>query len=186
MLESVNVILIHINRNLDAILFVGIRLVHQREDGTAALILIGSIKPTSAIKISLDGKTIRVCKGSLATKTKAANGIVAIVSRTTEIRSIELHTILMIHASAVVTNRKYGRNSSGNMNVKRYANLASLNVRIVGIGREFTNNRENLVRIQTVRKDKECLRRCFDAKLRLFKLTGLLNNVRTSVKFHNC
>ena len=102
--EPTNIVRSDIDRNLDAIRLRSFHFVKQRECGATIFVLIASIQTLLTVQISLYSKAISVCKRSFATKTKTTNCLITIVSRTTEIRSIKLHTIFVIHAGAVVTN----------------------------------------------------------------------------------
>ena len=143
--ERVNVIDLHGQRNLNAILLISWHCIHQTECRTAVGITMGSVNTLLTIKESLNSETVAIGKRCFATKTETTNSVITIVTSTAEVRSIQSHALFMRHACAIITNVKVWFQAGREVYFEGLILPTRINMRVISICRQLADNCEDLI-----------------------------------------
>ena len=156
-MELSNISSLNWHRNLDTIRLIGRRDSHRNELIISCSILESGVNPLLSVQIGFHGKAVGVGKRALTSQTKTTNRIVGVSLRAFKEGLVESHALIVSHADPEISHIKIWLNRSGEMNFEWLVRISRINVSVICIGRNLTNNSEFLVRIHAIRQNHESL-----------------------------
>ena len=168
------IIVLNSKTNLKTISLVSFASIKKIQSRNTAVINSGNIGILSSIKIRTGSKTLGISKRTFTAKTKTTYKIVAIILIRSTVSCIQVLHIALTKPSAIITHCKRRISRCWQDHLEGIL-IASTNMTVISISRQFTNNCHYLIGIKRVRKDFKHFASLSDCKTRLATNTSTMS-----------